>query len=278
MTNASSREAFLTSPYRSIKYNSYFATYDRFFAPYRGRKITFVEIGVLDGGSLFMWRDFFGPEARIIGVDLNPAAERWREHGFEIFIGSQSDPDFWSRFTDEVGPIDVVLDDGGHTFAQQIITTEALLPAMADGGVLAVEDTHTSYMSDFDGPSDHSFVSYAKNLVDGINHRSSVLADKEGERRVWGVTFLESFVIFHIERTESERQVEYVDNGAQSLGALDFRYQDSRIVGRIIRRIEKGGWINRNRITRKLLWEARYRLQGLDNRLEIKSLRKFFRH
>ena len=52
-----------------------------------GKEITFVEIGILDGGSLFMWRDFFGNKARIIGVDLNPEAKKWEKEGFEIFIG-----------------------------------------------------------------------------------------------------------------------------------------------------------------------------------------------
>ena len=35
---------------------------------YREKKITFVEIGVLSGGSLFMWRNYFGKNARIISV------------------------------------------------------------------------------------------------------------------------------------------------------------------------------------------------------------------
>jgi hypothetical protein len=52
------------------------------FERYRGKSITFVEIGVFSGGSLFMWRDYFGPQARIIGVEFNPDAVRWREHGF----------------------------------------------------------------------------------------------------------------------------------------------------------------------------------------------------
>ena len=28
---------------------------------------------------------------RIIGIDFNPSAKRWKEYGFEIFIGNQSD-------------------------------------------------------------------------------------------------------------------------------------------------------------------------------------------
>ena len=82
----------MASPYRSIKHESYFEVYDFLLEEYIGRDITFVEIGVLDGGSLFMWRDFFGEKARIIGVEINESAKVWEDYGFEIFIGSQSDP------------------------------------------------------------------------------------------------------------------------------------------------------------------------------------------
>ena len=42
---------------------------------------------------------FVGADARIIGIDMNPAAVKWRQEGFEIFIGSQSDPNFWDNLS-----------------------------------------------------------------------------------------------------------------------------------------------------------------------------------
>ena len=138
MKNTLSYQAYVKSPYRSVKHSTYFEIYDDLFKKYRGKNITFVEIGVLGGGSLFMWREFFGPEARIIGVDLNPNAKKWEEEGFEIFIGSQSDETFWKNFRETVGMVDVVLDDGGHTYEQQIVTTEMLLGNIKDCGLLVV--------------------------------------------------------------------------------------------------------------------------------------------
>ena len=82
-----SYKAFIKSPYKSIKHTTYFDVYDELLSKYRNKKITFVEIGVLSGGSLFMWRKFFGRKARIIGIDLNPVAKKWTKHGFEIYIG-----------------------------------------------------------------------------------------------------------------------------------------------------------------------------------------------
>ena len=75
---------FKKSPYKCLKYSSFFASYEHLFSKYVGGENNFVEIGVLNGGSLFMWRDYFGPQARIIGVDLNPEAKKWEKDGFEI--------------------------------------------------------------------------------------------------------------------------------------------------------------------------------------------------
>jgi len=221
-------DAFLKSPYSSSKHSTYFPVYDRLFSRFAGTEFTFVEIGVLNGGSLFMWRDLFGDKARIIGVELNPEAKRWEEDGFEIFIGSQSDPAFWEDFFAKVGPVDVLLDDGGHTFEQQIITLESALPHIKDGGLMVVEDTHTSYMPEFGGPSPVSFVNYAKNIADGINYRFGRLAKTyKSEPEIYSVQFFESFVAFEIDRRLCGVRSEPVINAGKTFDAKDYRYAES---------------------------------------------------
>ena len=135
--------------YPSLKLDSYFQVYEEIFKKYVGKKITFVEVGVLGGGSLFMWKDYFGKDARIIGIDINPEAEKWKDHGFEIFIGSQSKEKFWKDFYNKVGKIDILLDDGGHHNKEQIISVHSSIPNINDKGVIVVEDTHSSYMKEF---------------------------------------------------------------------------------------------------------------------------------
>ena len=62
------------SPHPSLKITSYFPAYVELFGHLRGQNCTFIETGILDGGSLFMWREWLGANARIIGIDLNPDA------------------------------------------------------------------------------------------------------------------------------------------------------------------------------------------------------------
>jgi hypothetical protein len=215
----------VASPYRSIKHSTYFEVYDKLFLSFRNKEIIFVEIGVLDGGSLFMWRNFFGPEARIIGIDLNPNAKKWEKYGFEIYIGNQSNENFWTKFIDKVGQVDLILDDGGHTYEQQIVTTEKLLSIINDNGMLVVEDTHTSYMNGF-GPRRYTFVKYAKRMVDRCNLRFARLNPAAAENRVWSIQTFESIIAFHINRKATNLPSIRTENVGIENGALDFRYQD----------------------------------------------------
>ena len=222
-----SYQAFRKSPEPSLKVTTYFQAYDTLLAKYRGKAITFVEIGVLNGGSLFMWREFFGPEARIIGVDLNPGAKKWEQHGFEIVIGSQQDPEFLQKLCDQVGPIDVVLDDGGHTYLQQVITAECLLDQITDGGVLIVEDTHTSYMEGF-GDHKASFMRYVFQTAHRINSRFGEFSPPQADKRVLSIQIFESIVAFFVDRRKSEEESKVVWNHEVSPEAIadDFRYHD----------------------------------------------------
>jgi hypothetical protein len=221
-------EHYKNPKYLSIKHSSYFQVYEELLSKYRNKPIIFVEVGVLNGGSLLMWRSYFGSEARIIGVDYNPAAKKWEKEGFEIYIGSQSDPAFWDNFFEAFGEIDVLFDNGGHTNEQQIITTYKCIPHIRDKGILIVEDTHSSYMRGFGNPSRYSFMNYAKNLIDsGINSRfPAVKLPKTPLRNViYSMTVYETIVCFNIDREKC-----FVSsptyNGGISSNAEDFVYQD----------------------------------------------------
>ena len=76
-------KSFIKSELFSTKANTFFYVYEEIFKRFRNEKITFVEIGVKRGGSLLMWRDWLGPKARIIGVDLDPNAKKMEKYGLK---------------------------------------------------------------------------------------------------------------------------------------------------------------------------------------------------
>lgn len=258
LAKSASYGSYMKSEYLSIKHSSYFPVYDELFSEFRNKDITFVEIGVLNGGSLFMWRDFFGPKARIIGIDFNPAAKRWESEGFEIFIGSQSDPEFWSRFYESIGSVDIILDDGGHTNEQQIVTTVSSINHINNGGILVVEDTHTSYLSDFGNPSKWSFIQYSKNLIDVITTRFSGLKSSTNSLidLIHSVQFFESFVVFKIDRERCYLS-EPTTNGGVTDEAEDVRHKHT-ILGNVNQfRSYVGSKIPRLRKVAALIYIAR---------------------
>ncbi|HEY5799283.1 MAG TPA: class I SAM-dependent methyltransferase [Burkholderiaceae bacterium] len=149
----------------------YFEVYHRVFQRYRGKPITFVEIGIQTGGSARMWQQYFGPQAKIIGIDIDPACKSLADEGFEVWIGDQADPAFWQEFLQVHPQIDIVLDDGGHTMAQQIVSFEALFSAVSNGGLYLCEDTCTSYWPAYGGGLKRpgTFIEYAKELIDQMH-------------------------------------------------------------------------------------------------------------
>lgn len=215
LSNSDTFKIFKNTPLACLKQESYFWVYDEIFKRYRGQDIVFVEIGVLSGGSLLMWRDFFGPNARIIGIELNPDAKRFEQEGkIEIFIGDQSSDEFWDDFLNQVPVIDVLLDDGGHTNSQQIKTAYRCLPIIRDGGLLVTEDTHTSYSRLFGNPHKYSFINYAKYLIDCVNSRFCLMPDGGPfETNISHITFFQSVVCMHIDRNKNFKSKTIGNNG-----------------------------------------------------------------
>lgn len=153
------------------KYQHYFDVYDRHFSKYKGQEITIVEVGVFQGGSLQMWRSYFGPKAKIWGIDIDPRCKLLEEQNTNIIIGSQEDETFLESIYDITGPIDILIDDGGHTQKQQIETFKILFDKIKNDGVYLCEDVHTSYWLSYGGGSNRmgTFIQFTKKLIDKLN-------------------------------------------------------------------------------------------------------------
>ncbi len=79
------------------KWSNYFDVYERHFSRFRQRDVVILEIGVMQGGSLQMWKHYFGDRAKIFGIDIDPRCKVFEEENVRIFTGSQEDRGFCAR-------------------------------------------------------------------------------------------------------------------------------------------------------------------------------------
>jgi methyltransferase family protein len=127
------------------KWVHYLDIYDRHFSPFRDKNVKLLEIGVFQGGSLELWREYFGPRAAIFGIDKNPECAHRVDAPNQVRIGSQADPAFLRSVAAELGGPDIVIDDGSHIGRHQRASFFTLFPLLSEGGLYVIEDIHTSY-------------------------------------------------------------------------------------------------------------------------------------
>jgi hypothetical protein len=231
-------DCFYNSTQLTGKHTSYFPIYDKLFSPFVSTQVVFVEVGVMHGGSLHMWREFFGKSARIIGIDNNVSAKQF-SNDFEIFIGDQADPKFWENFYKAIGKIDILLDDGGHRNSHQIQTVVSGLPHIRSGGLIVVEDTHTSFMYEFGNPSRYSFMNFASTKAQNLTKRHKTVNKPDSlVSRIHSIEFYDSIVAFFV-NDENSKPGETVSNNGRRTNAQDFRninLSKTQLLTRVIRK------------------------------------------
>ncbi len=153
------------------KWAHYFDIYHRHFSKFIGADVHVLEIGIYSGGSLEMWRDYFGPKCRVYGVDIEEACKCYSNECTEIFIGDQKDRSFWKTFKERVPTIDILIDDGGHEPEQQIVTLEEMFLHLRPGGIYLCEDVHGEY---------NGFSAFMQGLISSLN----VLTDSDSEHGI----------------------------------------------------------------------------------------------
>ena len=166
-------EIFWSNRGRTVhKWHHYLPVYEQYLGRYVGTPVRMLEIGVFRGGSLDMWRSFFGPEAKLFGIDIDPNCAQYDGLSGQVRIGSQDDPDFLRRVVAEMGGVDVVLDDGSHVSKHIRSSLDVLFPLLADDGIYLIEDLHAAYWRRFGAGyrASGSFIEDVKTLIDDLHH------------------------------------------------------------------------------------------------------------
>lgn len=182
------------------KWIHYFDIYEFWFKKYKNKPIVILEIGVYQGGSLKMWRDYFGEEAKIYAIDINPDCKQFESRNTKIFIGSQEDVEFLNDIKNQLPKFDIIIDDGGHTMNQQKTSFEVLYEHLKDDGLYLCEDLHTSYWDNYGGgyKNQNSFIEYSKNFIDLINawhSRDSLLKINGFTKSTYALHYYDSVLV-----------------------------------------------------------------------------------
>jgi hypothetical protein len=174
----------------------YLDVYDPILVPWLDKEIKLLELGVYQGRSLELWRDYF-PRAAIAGIDLELPEGFIPGERIQLFKGSQADTQFLSQVATRIAPegFDVIIDDASHIGELSKTTFWHLFHHhLKPGGLYAIEDWGTGYFDDFpDGkkfdpkPStldpfpchSHGMVGFIKELVDEQAAGSITLGRKE---------------------------------------------------------------------------------------------------
>lgn len=150
---------------------SFAHVYEDLLAKYRGKEVTFAEIGVGYGGCLQIWRSYFGAKAMIYGIDKEERLG-YEEERIKFILANQEDRESLKKAAQIISKLDVLVDDGSHFVSDQINSFEMLFPIIIPGGLYICEDTHTSYRALYHGgyKKEGSFIEYCKGLVDSMYH------------------------------------------------------------------------------------------------------------
>lgn len=201
---------FLNNPYKRLqKWTHYFDIYERHFERFRTKAPVMLEIGVMGGGSLAMWKEYFGDGAKIIGLDINPDCKKHEDKDIEIFIGSQRDQRTLQDIKTKYSHIDIIIDDGSHLSPDMIASFNHLYDHVQPYGVYMVEDTHANYWPDWGGgvKLPGTFIEFTKDKLDEINavHAKGAIPVSQFTKSTDFIAFYDSAVVFE-KRPQGIRQ------------------------------------------------------------------------
>ena len=150
-------------------------TIEKYFSRFQKSEINILEIGVDEGHSLRIWREFF-PKAKICGIDI--VEKKFTIENVEILKGDQSDLNFLESLINKYKNFDIIIDDGSHQSKHIIKSFNFLFPYLNTNGIYVIEDLQTSYIPRFGGSRINlkkklSSMNFLKSLTDSINYEKN---------------------------------------------------------------------------------------------------------
>lgn len=155
----------------SLRHN-YCVAYEEHFEKIRNKSLNILEIGILNGSSLKLWKEYF-PNSNIFGIDINPDCKKYEENRIKIEIGDQTDCKFLEEIISK-NKFDIIIDDGSHIWDHLVITFEFLFPHLNQNGIYVMEDLLDCYGEFHSGEAGINAINFLKNTVDNVNYHGMV--------------------------------------------------------------------------------------------------------
>lgn len=134
-----------------------------------------LEIGVLGGGSLQAWRDYF-PNAVIVGVDNNLSNCNLQDDSRICLVNADQNNVNDLRIVQGYGPFDLIVDDGSHDQGHVLTSLIHLWDSLPrpshvgarDGGLYVIEDMQDYQAHVLAGIAGAKWLKFHKTIADSL--------------------------------------------------------------------------------------------------------------
>jgi demethylmacrocin O-methyltransferase len=132
---------------KDYHHKGYGPFYTEVMAPHKDSVTAVLELGILQGGSLKAFRDYF-PNATVVGYDIDPATMVKGEHRIVTYPGNVRDKAALRNVARLHGPFDLIVDDASHIPIDIFHALKALWGYLKPGGHYFIEDLDLSRQAD----------------------------------------------------------------------------------------------------------------------------------
>ena len=157
----------------SDKWSLYLDLYDEKLNNYRLLPIKLFEIGILNGGSLEIFAEYFTKAKLILGCDIDTKCEqlKYKNSNIKLIIGDANKQEIKDKIT-KYSKFDIIIDDGSHNSIDVVSSFSNYFNHLEEGGLYIIEDLHCSYWQEHGGGLFYpiSSINFFKKLIDILNY------------------------------------------------------------------------------------------------------------
>ncbi|HJR06438.1 MAG TPA: hypothetical protein VJ842_04190 [Pyrinomonadaceae bacterium] len=206
----------------------YLRNYEHYFEPLRGEPVRLFELGIKEGGSLLLWRDYF-ERGLVVGLDVEPVQFDDASGRIRTYQGMQQDTALLDRIAQENAPegFDIIIDDCAHIGVLARASFWHLFDKhLKSGGVYIVEDWGTGYWDSWvDGAAYRRGRKELNPLLYRLNRILARAHQHKGIRRVplvgWILSRVKAFVVGAQYHSHDYGMVGFVKELIDELGMAD---------------------------------------------------------